>query len=70
MAHADLGRTRRIRDDDDDDVFASAGRQKPDAYPTGDELSRPYGAFPVFQPSSPPGYIRHYRKEGELAIEI
>jgi chromosome segregation ATPase len=54
----------------DEDAQPLPGRQKFDAYPTADGLSRPYGAFPVFQPAPPPGYIRHYRKEGPRAIEI
>ena len=56
--------------DDDEEETVHAGRQKFDAYPTADGLSRPYGAFPVFQPAPPPAYIRHYRKEGPRAIEI
>jgi hypothetical protein len=56
--------------EEDDESVIRAGRQKFDAYPTADGLSRPYGAFPVFQPAPPPGYIRHYRKEGPRAIEI
>jgi chromosome segregation ATPase len=66
------GRARAMAaaEEDEEDMFVRAGRQKFDAYPTADGLSRPYGAFPVFQPAPPPGYIRHYRKEGPRAIEI
>ena len=56
--------------DDEDDEDKPKGRQKYDAYPTADGLSRPYGAFPVFQPAPPPGYIRHYRKEAPIPIEM
>jgi hypothetical protein len=46
------------------------GRQHYDAYPIADGLSRPYGQFPVFQPSGEPGYARHYRPELPRAIEF
>ncbi|KAH0793878.1 putative coiled-coil flagellar protein [Histomonas meleagridis] len=45
-------------------------RQHFDAYPTADGLSRPYGAFPVFQPAEPSGQLRHYRNENVRPIEI
>lgn len=72
MEQAAIAKARGVPayEDDDDEGIVKAGRQKFDAYPTADGLSRPYGAFPVFQPAPPPGYIRHYRKEGERAIEI
>jgi hypothetical protein len=57
-------------EEDEDHLFVRAGRKKFDAYPTANGLSRPYGAFPVFQTAPPPGYIRHYRTEGARAIEI
>jgi chromosome segregation ATPase len=69
MVRAERARTAPVEDEDDDGVVR-AGRIKFDAYPTADGLSRPYGAFPVFQPAPPPGYIRHYRPEGPRAIEI
>lgn len=70
MAANAKARSAQMWDDDDDEDNRRAGRQKFDAYPTADGLSRPYGAFPVFQPAPPPSYIRHYRKEGPRAIEI
>ncbi|OHT05365.1 hypothetical protein TRFO_05948 [Tritrichomonas foetus] len=63
-------RITQIFDEDEDDENRPKGRQKFDAYPTADGLSRPYGAFPVFQPAPPPGYIRHYRKEAPVPIEM
>lgn len=65
-----MEQTRPLYDDDEEDEDRPRGRQKYDAYPTADGLSRPYGAFPVFQPAPPPGYIRHYRKETPVPIEI
>jgi hypothetical protein len=62
-------RTARLYAEDDEEGVRP-GRVKFDAYPTADGLSRPYGAFPVFQPAPPPGYIRFYRPEGPRAIEI
>ena len=55
---------------DDDDEEVKPGRQHFDAYPTADGLSRPYGAFPVFQPGPPSGQLRHYRKETLRPIEL
>jgi chromosome segregation ATPase len=69
LVRAERARTAQL-DEDEDDGIVRAGRVKFDAYPTADGLSRPYGAFPVFQPAPPPGYIRHYRPEGPRAIEI
>ncbi|EAY00557.1 hypothetical protein TVAG_286940 [Trichomonas vaginalis G3] len=63
-----------IRDDDDEDneydEDAPKGRQKYDAYPTADGLSRPYGAFPVFQPEKKQGNLRFYKREKEPDIII
>lgn len=74
MYSHDMARTRMEQsgmiDNDDDDDDRPRGRQKYDAYPTADGLSRPYGAFPVFQPAPPPGYIRHYHKENPIPIEM
>jgi len=53
---------------DDLDEMPKPGRTHFDAYPTADGLSRPYGAFPVFQPTSPPGHLRHFKKETERPI--
>ncbi|KAK8878679.1 hypothetical protein M9Y10_005459 [Tritrichomonas musculus] len=65
-----MSRNEMYDEDDDDDENKPHGRQKYDAYPTADGLSRPYGAFPVFQPAPPPGYIRHYHKENPIPIEM
>jgi hypothetical protein len=54
----------------DEELEKRPGRQHFDAYPTVDGLSRPYGAFPVFQPSPAPGYIRHYRTETSRPIQM
>jgi uncharacterized protein (UPF0335 family) len=56
--------------DSDDEEQKRAGRQHFDAYPTVDGLSRPYGAFPVFQPGPAPGYLRHYRNEAARPIQM
>jgi chromosome segregation ATPase len=64
----DLRRTAPV--DDDDEEPPRPGRIHFDAYPTADGLSRPYGAFPVFQPPAAPGYARHYRPEGPVRIEF
>jgi chromosome segregation ATPase len=56
--------------DSDDEEERKPGRQHFDAYPTADGLSRPYGAFPVFQPQAPSGQLRHYRKETLRPIEL
>ena len=56
--------------DSDDEEERRPGRQHFDAYPTADGLSRPYGAFPVFQPGAPSGQLRHYRKETVRPIEL
>jgi hypothetical protein len=50
--------------EDEEDEDARPGRQKYDAYPTADGLSRPYGAFPVFQPGAPAANLRFFKKEG------
>ena len=55
---------------DEEEENPHPGRQHFDAYPTADGLSRPYGAFPVFQPAAPSGQLRHYRKETERIIEM
>jgi hypothetical protein len=60
-ARNSVRRKREVDDDDEED--ASPGRQKFDAYPTVDGLSRPYGAFPVFQPAPPAPNLRHYKRE-------
>ncbi|OHT14907.1 hypothetical protein TRFO_14702 [Tritrichomonas foetus] len=54
----------------DDEEERRPGRQHFDAYPTADGLSRPYGAFPVFQPGAPSGQLRHYRNETQRPIEL
>ena len=54
----------------DDEEERRPGRQHFDAYPTADGLSRPYGAFPVFQPGPPSGQLRHYRNETQRPIEL
>jgi chromosome segregation ATPase len=54
----------------DDEEDRRPGRQHFDAYPTADGLSRPYGAFPVFQPGAPSGQLRHFRKETQRPIEL
>lgn len=54
----------------DEDDERRPGRQHFDAYPTADGLSRPYGAFPVFQPGPPSGQLRHYRNETQRPIEL
>lgn len=56
--------------DDDDDNDERQGRAKFDAYPTADGLSRPYGAFPVFQPGTPSANLRFYKKEDERPIVL
>jgi predicted nucleic acid-binding Zn-ribbon protein len=56
--------------DSDDEEEKRPGRKHFDAYPTADGLSRPYGAFPVFQPAPPSGQLRHYRKETLRPIEL
>lgn len=67
-------RRRRGEVDEDEideyDEDAPKGRQKYDAYPTADGLSRPYGAFPVFQPSKNQGNLRYYKREKEPDIII
>ena len=49
--------------DEDSDEEKPKGREKYDAYPTADGLSRPYGGFPVFQPAPPSGNLRYFKKE-------
>jgi chromosome segregation ATPase len=61
---------QRTEFDSDEDEGKKPGRQHFDAYPTADGLSRPYGAFPVFQPMPPSGQLRHYRKEVIRPIEL
>lgn len=61
---------RSIFDSDDEDEEPRAGRQKFDAYPTADGLSRPYGAYPVFQPGPPSANLRYYKKEGQRPIVL
>lgn len=62
--------TRKTDFDSDDEEERRPGRQHFDAYPTADGLSRPYGAFPVFQPAQPSGQLRHYRNETQRPIEL
>lgn len=71
-AAAKLAQTRGVNgwDSDDEDEMRKPGRQHFDAYPTADGLSRPYGAFPVFQPGGPSGQLRHYRREVMRPIEL
>jgi hypothetical protein len=57
-------------DEEEDEEQKSPGRKRYDAYRTSDGLSRPYGAFPVFQPGSPSGQLRHYKKETLRPIEL
>jgi hypothetical protein len=61
---------QRTELDSDEDEEKKPGRQHFDAYPTTDGLSRPYGAFPVFQPAPPSAQLRHYRKEVIRPIEL
>lgn len=56
--------------DDEDDEERPPGRQKFDAYPTADGLSRPYGQFPVFQPGDPSPNLRYYKKEDVRPIVV
>jgi hypothetical protein len=56
--------------DSDEEDDKRPGRPHFDAYPTADGLSRPYGAFPVFQPAPPSGQLRHYRMETQRPIEL
>ena len=57
-------------DDDEEEEVKRPGREHYDAYPTKDGLSRPYGAFPVFQPAKPSANLRHYRTETERPIQL
>jgi hypothetical protein len=61
---------QRTEFDSDEDEDKKPGRPHFDAYPTGDGLSKPYGAFPVFQPAPPSAQLRHYRKEAIRPIEL
>jgi len=61
-------RRHKYSDDEEDNI--PPGRQKFDAYPTSDGLSRPYGGFPVFQPQRPSGNLRHYKKETPREIKL
>ena len=72
VATSKLAKTRSANpwDSDDEDDMKKPGRQHFDAYPTADGLSRPYGAFPVFQPGAPSAQLRHYRKETLRPIEL
>jgi hypothetical protein len=65
-----LKRTRAGDFDSDEEEETRPGRQHFDAYPTADGLSRPYGAFPVFQPGAPSRQLRHFRKETLRPIEL
>ena len=60
----------RQADSDDEDEQPRPGREHYDAYPTKDGLSRPYGAFPVFQPAKPSPNLRHYRNETDRPIQL
>lgn len=55
-------------DDDDEENRPRPGREHYDAYPLKDGLSRPYGAFPVFQPAKPSPNLRHYKNETDRPI--
>jgi chromosome segregation ATPase len=68
VAAASRGQSGEFDEDEDEDQ--RPGRPHFDAYPTADGLSRPYGAFPVFQPAPPSGQLRHYRKETQRPIEL
>ena len=57
-------------DDDDDEEYVRPGREHYDAYPTKDGLSRPYGAFPVFQPGQPSANLRYFKNETERPIQL
>ena len=72
VATSKLAKTRSANpwDSDDEDDMKKPGRQHFDAYPTADGLSRPYGAFPVFQPGAPSAQLRHYRRETLRPIEL
>ena len=61
---------RRKKEWFDEEEEEPHGRQKYDAYPTADGLSRPYGGFPVFQPQKPSANLRHYRRETEREIKL
>ena len=67
---AQTPRRKSIFDEEDDEEEKQPGRQKFDAYPTADGLSRPYGAFPVFQPGDPSPNLRYYRKEDSRPIVL
>jgi len=56
--------------DSDDEEEKRPGRQRFDAYPTADGLSKPYGAFPAFQAAKPAGHLRHFKNETLRPIEL
>jgi hypothetical protein len=65
------GRKKSIFDEEsDDEEEKKCGRQKFEAYPTADGLSRPYGANPVFQPGAPSPQLRFYRKGAVRPIVV
>lgn len=70
MLYASMMKSHRFDDWDSDDDTPKITRKHYDAYPTQDGLSRPYGAFPVFQPGKPSANLRHYKKESERPIEL
>ena len=60
---------KNLLENSDDEDEKRPGRPRFDAYPTADGLSKPYGAFPAFQPSKPAGHLRHYKNE-TISISI
>jgi chromosome segregation ATPase len=67
---ASAPRQKSVFESDDEDEEPRPGRQKFDAYPTADGLSRPYGAFPVFQPGAPAPNLRFFKKEGTRPVVV
>jgi hypothetical protein len=55
--------------DSDNEENKRPRRRHSGAYPTADGLSRPDGAFPVFQPA-PSGKLRQYRTETQGSIQL
>ena len=68
LMNAETMRNKQFDSDDEEEV--RPGREHYDAYPTKDGLSRPYGAFPVFQPAKPSPNLRHYRTETDRPIQL
>lgn len=73
MHERDINSARRHKKsqfDEEEDEDRPPGRQKFEAYPTSDGLSRPYGGFPVFQPQKKAPNLRHYKRELEREVKI